>query len=184
MRRPRTEPQTQTGKHITKGLLWYHQVRRDAERYWPRDLRRNLKNPNVSAPVRTQLEIGGQDPVELYRRLGPDRVGPAERMLIEDTVALGVAMRLTSSLLYQNPTDGDLVSRMSSLANVRVRNLSTLGLVGETMQEPDGVAEYRAAIAAQRARAAEKTAQPEAQSGAGGDRAPEGNVGASREEEQ
>src|SRR3989442_14788790 len=64
---------------------------------------------------------------------GVDAVTPMRRQLVEDVIALGIAMRATTAA-YLQTGDGELASRLATLANARRQNLMTLGLEHSTRE--------------------------------------------------
>jgi hypothetical protein len=122
--------------------------------------------PEHLGPVRAQLDIAGDESAQLFEKLGgPERVGIDQVPLIEGVTEAGVAERLTFALLLQRPTDANLISRLSSLVNVRQRGLAALGLgsSANATREDESIADYRRAIEAQRQRERGKASAPEAQ---------------------
>lgn len=101
---------------------------REFKRVKPRDLDRLRTEGEVSAPLRPLLAIAEDEARELFNQLGgPDNVSPAKRMLIEDTVAVGVALR-GQVAIYLRTGDAEAASRVGTLASTRRSSLAAIGL--------------------------------------------------------
>jgi hypothetical protein len=113
---------------ISHGLRRYHELRREAAKLRPRDLDRLRSSGTVIPALRPLLDLADLDAQEIMTALGGlDDVSPMRRQLVEDVIALGIAMRATTAA-YLQTGDGELASRLATLANARRQNLVTLGL--------------------------------------------------------
>lgn len=95
-----------------------------------RDLAVLAASDTVPARIAPFLEAAGREGSDLLDALGgPERVSPQRRALIEDAARLGLVMRsLLVAFVQGGGIDGELGSRLATLASARRANLSALGL--------------------------------------------------------
>ena len=118
----------ETKRRISRGLRRYYQRRREAALVRPRDLDHLRASGTVAPPLWPLLEIAEQEAEELLAALGgPDRLTPQRRLIVEDLVAVGIALRAELAR-YMQAQDGDAAARVGTLANSRRASLAALGL--------------------------------------------------------
>jgi hypothetical protein len=128
---------------VAAGLRRYHERRRKVAKVAPRDLRRLEKSGTVVHALKPLLPLAAEEAYELTEALGGlDAVSPQRRVLIEDLVAIGLALRATLALFLQNG-DPELASKVGTLASARRSSLQAVGL--ERIAKELDLASYLAA---------------------------------------
>jgi hypothetical protein len=113
---------------VSAGLRRYHDHRRKVAKVAPRDLRRLEQSGTVALALKPLLPLAAEEAYELTEALGGlNAVSPQRRVLIEDLVAIGLALRATLALFLQS-SDPELASKVGTLAAARRASLQALGL--------------------------------------------------------
>ena len=168
-RRPREKPGAPRyseawRERVSRGVRRALERRRQAEQVTPSDLAM-LERPGASVrpELRPLLEAARAEAESLLDALGPDP-SPQRRILVEDLVRVGLALR-GQAIRYAQTGEPEAASRVGSLAAVRRASLQALGLDRVAQQVPDlrTYLEQREARDAEPIRApADADAQPEA----------------------
>jgi hypothetical protein len=150
---------------LSRGSLRAAVRKRERARLEPRDLARIAATGTVPPGAAGFLASARDEAADLIVAAGgPDRISPQRRALIEDTARLGLALRaLLAGFIQGGATDGELASRLSSLAGARRANLIAVGLDRFATDAP-GLDEYlrrKGANGAGGAKGSAQDAEPE-----------------------
>jgi hypothetical protein len=95
----------------------------------PRDLERLKRFGSVAPSLLPLLKIAEDEAVELAGALGGSaNLTPQRHLLIEDCVAVGIALRTLLARFLQGDADADLASKIGTLAGQRRSSVVALGL--------------------------------------------------------
>ena len=115
-------------QRISAGVSRWHRLRRERAKVRPRDLDRLARSGVVAPALQPIVRVAADEAAELFAALGGiDHVSEQKRILVEDLVAVGIALR-GQLQLYLQGADGEVAGRIGTLAGARRASLVALGL--------------------------------------------------------